>query len=280
MSKKPDYEARINRVVEYISEHIDQTIDLNVLADVACMSPYHWHRVYVGMRGESVAATVKRLRLQRASALLIASRDSIASIARQCGYSNLQSFTRIFKSVYGLPPAAYRQRGQHVIFDQPDYQRKNDMFEVEIQELETRNGYGVRHSGPYIGIHKAFDRVCGWAGKQKLFDQETTMFGLYYDDPDSVDAEKLRSVAGVFAAQDAKPQAPVESVQVEGGRYAILEFVGPYEALHKAYRWLYGQWLNESGEAPADKPSLEIYLNDPQETPPTELRTRVCMPLV
>ncbi len=61
------YEARINRVTAYIYEHLDEPLDLERLADVAAMSPWHWHRVYSAMRGETVAATVRRLRLMRAA---------------------------------------------------------------------------------------------------------------------------------------------------------------------------------------------------------------------
>lgn len=62
------------------------------------MSPYHGHRIYRAVHGEALAATVKRLRLQRAATELAASDRSISSIARRCGYPNLQSFNRIFKA--------------------------------------------------------------------------------------------------------------------------------------------------------------------------------------
>jgi AraC family transcriptional regulator len=59
------YEQRINRVTDFIYAHLDEELDLDRLADVAAMSRWHWHRVYAGMRGETVAATVRRLRLAR-----------------------------------------------------------------------------------------------------------------------------------------------------------------------------------------------------------------------
>ena len=53
------YEARINRVTAYIYDHLDEPLDLERLADVAAMSPWHWHRVYFAMRGETAAAAVR-----------------------------------------------------------------------------------------------------------------------------------------------------------------------------------------------------------------------------
>src|ERR1700747_2904434 len=98
---KQDYEARVSRVVAYIFDHLDEELDLNRLAEIACLSPHHWHRVYCAMRGETVAATVKRLRLHSAAADLALTSIAIAAIAKRSGYPNVQSFTRIFRSVYG-----------------------------------------------------------------------------------------------------------------------------------------------------------------------------------
>jgi AraC-like DNA-binding protein len=108
-----DYEARIERVVAYIYEHLDDPLDLNRLAEVACLSPYHWHRVYKAMRGETIATTIKRHRLTRAAVRLAQTSMPIEQVARDSGYDNVQSFTRIFKSTYGMPPATYRARGSH-----------------------------------------------------------------------------------------------------------------------------------------------------------------------
>jgi predicted transcriptional regulator YdeE len=56
------YETRLRRVSAYIHEE--------KLADIACMSSYHWHRIYRAIYGETAAATVKRLRLHRTAAPL------------------------------------------------------------------------------------------------------------------------------------------------------------------------------------------------------------------
>jgi AraC family transcriptional regulator len=66
MSEK-SYETRLARVVAYIHDHLDDALDLNRLPEVACLSPYHWHRIYHAFYGETAAATVRRLRLHRAS---------------------------------------------------------------------------------------------------------------------------------------------------------------------------------------------------------------------
>ena len=107
------YESRLRRVSAYIHEHLDEELDMERLAEIACMSSYHWHRIYRAIFGETLAATVKRLRLHRAAGDMVRTDLSVGEIAKRSGYPNLQSFNRIFKSVYGMPPGQYRKEGIH-----------------------------------------------------------------------------------------------------------------------------------------------------------------------
>lgn len=103
------YENRLRRVSAYIHDHLDEELDMERLAEIACMSSYHWHRIYRAIYGETLAATVKRLRLHRAAGEIVRTELAVSEIAKRSGYPNLQSFNRIFKSVYGMPPARYRK---------------------------------------------------------------------------------------------------------------------------------------------------------------------------
>jgi AraC family transcriptional regulator len=59
----------------------------------------------------------------------------------------------------------------------------------------------------------------------------------------------------------------------------VVLHVGPYADLDRAYAWLYGTWLGQSGEEAADAPCVEAYLNDARTVPPAELRTEIWLPL-
>jgi AraC family transcriptional regulator len=67
----------------------------------------------------------------------------------------------------------------------------------------------------------------------------------------------------------------IEVLSLPAGRCASLVFQGPYAELEKAYSYLFGQWLPNSGEEMADFPAFEEYLNDPKTTPVSELLTRI-----
>ena len=83
-----DYRARLERVRNYIRANLDRPLDLDELADIACLSRFHWHRTYRGLTGETVWQTVRRLRLHRAASDLVNGSDPIEAIAARSGYTN------------------------------------------------------------------------------------------------------------------------------------------------------------------------------------------------
>ena len=102
------YEARLLRVLSYIYDHLDGDLSLDAVADVACMSPHHWHRVFRAMTGETLADAIRRVRLLKAADALVSEDAPVADIAERYGYSNLASFSRAFSAQHGKPPGAFR----------------------------------------------------------------------------------------------------------------------------------------------------------------------------
>jgi AraC family transcriptional regulator len=273
------YDARFNRVTAFIYDHLDDAIDLNKLAEIACLSPYHWHRIYHAMYGETIAATVKRLRLHRAAGFLAQTAMPIAEVAKRSGYKSLQSFTRVFAAVYGMPPAQYRKRGSHTQF-QPDNAREIPaMYQVAIKDVPRTEIISVDHTGSYMQIGKAFDTLYGWLAARNLLTPQMRSVGVFFDDPDSVTEAELHSRAGVILPGSSALAAPLKRTEIAAGSYAVLRHKGPYADMRAAYQWLYGDWLMRSGREVADAPMFEEYLNSPRDTAPTELLSDIYLPL-
>ncbi|MFK0272797.1 GyrI-like domain-containing protein [Ensifer sp. NPDC090286] len=273
------YERRLHRVSDYIYGHLDGDLDLDRLSEIACLSPHHWHRIYRAVHGETLAGTVKRLRLQRAAADLAQTDLPIETIAQRSGYPNLQSFNRTFKASYGLPPARYRKEGSHVAFETASTEGIPDMYEVTLKEVEAFDVVGVAHTGSYMEIGKAFETLYGTLFSRQLFRPDMEMIGIYLDDPELVPTEKLRSFACVSAREAMPVEAPLTPQHLDGGHYAVLRHKGPYADMPKAYQWLYGTWLPQSGREIRDSLMFEKYLNNPREVAPTELLSEIYLPL-
>jgi AraC family transcriptional regulator len=280
LSHRARYEARLNRGLDHIYDHLDEPLDIDRLAEIARLSPYHWHRIYQAMHGETVATTVRRLRLHRAAGYLANGSMPIADIAERSGYSSLQSFSRTFRAVFGMPPAQYRKQGTHSRF-RPAQSGGDEMamHEVVIRDVPEMQVLTVDHVGSYMQIGKAFDALVGWLAARNLLSPGMRMVGIFYDDPGIVAEAELRSKAGVILPRAVEVAAPVAVTQVRGGQYAVLRHKGPYADMAAAYQWLYGEWLVKSGREAADAPAFEEYLNNPKDTAPSELLTEICLPL-
>jgi AraC family transcriptional regulator len=270
------YETRITRVTDFIYAHLDEDLDLDRLADVAAMSRWHWHRVYAAMRGESVVATVRRLRLQRAASELANSDAPIEEVARRSGYDNIQSFTRIFADAYGMPPGRYRKEGSHTDFA-PGRGAPIAHYEVRIVALPATEAFVEDHTGSYMEIGQAFDRLFSKLGARGMITPDVRMMGVYRDDPSAVPVDSLRSQAGAILGTAVNADLPRTALRA--GEYAVLRHKGPYADMPGAYRWLFGTWLPQSRREAADAPVLEEYLNNPRDTPPADLLTDLYLPL-
>jgi AraC family transcriptional regulator len=273
------YQARLDRVVDHIYTHLDEDIRPESLAEIACLSPYHWHRIYVAMRGETIGATLRRLRLLKAADRLANSDLDLNAIAERAGYSGADAFARAFREAYGKTPADYRATGSHAAFKAAAEAEDRAGFPVAIETLPASRCASVAHSGSYMLIDRAMGRLFTALATQKLIAPDQAMRAVFFDDPDLTPVNALRSRACSPVAEDTPLAAPLEEVVLRGGLYARLRYRGPYADMKGAYRWLLGAWLSHSGYEPDDEPIFEAYLNNPQHVAPTDLLTDIHLPL-
>ncbi len=274
---KKDYSRRMLKVLNYIQQNLDERISLDELATVACFSPYHFHRIFRGMVGESVKGHIRRLRLERAASLLKNGQRPVTQIAFDTGYEAHESFTRAFGDMFGVSPQEYRLSNQSFkkLNDGVHYcpsvtlqqfhvsEKRRDMMKVEITEFESMNVAYVRHVGPYHECGKAWERLCTWAGPQGLLRPNCKFLGLCYDDPDVTEAGKIRYDACITIDETIEAEGDIGVQTIDGSAYAMTTHFGPYEGLSETYAQLCGQWVPENGYEITSKPSIEMYMNSP-----------------
>jgi AraC family transcriptional regulator len=276
MNDPNDYAERVQRAAEYLAEHLDEALNFEALARVACFSPYHFHRIYHALLGETVSDTVRRLRLHRAAIDLLDRELSIERTARRAGYASQAAFTRAFRAEYGEPPARYRVAQRIVQLNQ---ERNSTMYRVEIITRPKLRVAAIEHRGDYQLTSKVFERLMTLAATTGLLTPDTRSIGIFHDDPASVPKAELRATACITVPDNWAPSGELTEAHIEGGRYARIVHTGPYTELKTAYDWLYQTWLPNCGEEPRDLPCLEEYLNDPRQVPAKDLKTAVLMPL-
>lgn len=106
----PKCRDRITRTTAYIRDNLDGDLSLAELARVACLSPFHFARMFKEVTGKSPHGYVGEQRLERAKRLLTDPRQSLIGISLDAGFSSQAAFTRRFRAVTGFTPGEFRRR--------------------------------------------------------------------------------------------------------------------------------------------------------------------------
>lgn len=273
------YEDKVQRVIDHIHDNPAGDLSLDALANVAGVSRFHWHRIYRAITGETCAQAVRRIRLNRASHMLIQTDLSPDEVGALCGYPNGPSFSRVFREVFGLPPAAFRARGNVVFVSSDPQEGETLMYPIHIADHGPLRTAAVPHTGAYPQINRAFTQLSSLIGARGMWPQVQGMLAIYWDNPREVAEEALRSHACAIVPAELGLEAPMEEVAIPAGRHAVLEYNGPYSGLPAVYDYLYGAWLSETEAQLRDFPSFEKYLNSPMDTKPEDLKTEIYLPI-
>ncbi len=129
----------------------------------------------------------------------------------------------------------------------------------------------VAHQGNYSKIGGAFEKLAQKTMSSEAVDWQIGMMGIYYDDPRETKPEEMRSAAAV-ALKAGEEIAGLETREISGGNYAMLEVKGSYEQLPEAWE-AFSDLVAADPHMFRDAPSLEFYLNNPEETAPEDLMT-------
>jgi len=109
-----NYVTCIQRTLDYIEENLETQITLEKLAEIACFSPFHYHRVFQAMVGESVMDYVRKRRLTRAAERLFFTDEKVIDIALDVGFHYQESFNRAFKKFYDVSPNNIVTQGEYL----------------------------------------------------------------------------------------------------------------------------------------------------------------------
>jgi AraC family transcriptional regulator len=281
------YRHRILKVQLFLEEHLDEDLTLERLAQEAHFSPYHFHRIFRALVGETVGEHVRRLRLERAALLLSTTDRPVIQVALEAGYGAHEAFSRAFRQHFGIAPTDFRnhRRGPLkflALATEASFmtdQTITTCYDVRIEDLLPQRVAFLRHVGPYDQVGPTFARLLAWAGPRGVFGPQTRILGVCHDDPKVTPPDKLRCDCCITAPEHVQAEGDLGIQTLEGGPYAVLTHKGPYSRLAQAYDWLYGTWLSTSGREPRHAPSFEVYLNNPQEVAPDDVLSEIYMPL-
>jgi len=276
-----DYTQRINKVVAYINDHLDESLDLKTLAEVAALSEFHFHRVFKALKGETIGAHISRLRIEAAARLLRYSALSIEDIAFNIGYEAPAALSKAFKNQYGISPTQYRTNKDIYIMKKEIINPDLALKAPKIIELEPKNLIYIALTGEYgtLDYGKAYEQLWAVVKSQKLFTKGIESICVSYDDPKITEASLQRSEVSLAIHKPAHPEGEVSCKTLAGGKYAVFFYQGSYNHLSAVYDAAM-RWVIDSEYEVREEPTFEKYLNDSRRTPEEKLKTEVYIPII
>jgi AraC family transcriptional regulator len=109
-ARRPSLDAkRLKRVLDFVEARLAENVSLGDLAAEACLSPFHFLRLFRAATGLSPHRYVTSRRVQAAQAMLARDHASLVQVALDTGFSSQASFTRVFRQWTGMTPGQYRE---------------------------------------------------------------------------------------------------------------------------------------------------------------------------
>ena len=275
-----DYVQRINKVVAYINNHLDETLDLKTLANEAALSDFHFHRIFKALKGEAIGGYITRLRLEATARLLRYTALTIEEIAFNIGYETTASLSKAFKKQYGISPTEYRTNKDTYIMKKEIINPDLALKTPKIVTLEPKNLIYVALTGAYgsLDYGKAYEQLWAVIKAQKLFTKGIESICISYDDPKITEGSLQRSDVCLAIHKPATPQEEVSCKTLAGGKYAVFFYQGSYENLSQVYDTAV-RWVIDHQYTLREEPFFEKYLNDARRTPKEKLKTEIYIPI-
>lgn len=283
------YAHCVDRVVARLQRAIaegGELPDLGELAGVAHLSPFHFHRVYRAMTGETIGRTVARLRLLRALHLLGESAVSVTAVALAVGYDTPQALARAFSDAFDASPSELRAQPQRLLRERERLERlpQEDRgvaapLYVEVVAIEPFEVVVLRNRGAYEDFDQAYGRLFAWAAEAGFIDRIQGLYGLPLHDHRDTSPAHLEFDCALAFPESVQPEPPLRALLLGGGAYACARHLGSFATLEASVDWLLAVWLPGSGHSLRDAPIHYRYLDDPEVTPEALLRTDIHVPL-
>ena len=294
------YQGRVNAAMDYVEANLGDELTVERLAEVAHFSPFHFHRIFSAVTGETIGAFVARVRIERAATLLSAHpHRPVTDIALETGFASPSSFSRAFRETYGTSPTEWRTSGRQ------GYERRSDdpSADASVETLASRGRFGVsgtrlsvetgrtiwdvdagslgsvtvrvepmaqtevayvRYTGRYQGMGDVFKelytRLLTWAEPRGFVAPNTPLLNVYHDDPSLTADERLRVSACIPVPSDTAAEGDIGRMAIPAGDVAVGRFELGNDDYPEAWYAMAGGWLPDSGYEPDDRLPFERYL--------------------
>lgn len=294
-----NYKIRLNRVFQYIDDHLDSDIPLSKVAEIAFFSPYHFHRIFKTITGETLNGFVTRRKIEKAALDILHTHKSIAEIAHNYGFSDNPAFTKAFKKFYGVSPTNFKKQNPNRYTKIRQLKSKNgqkypdiDQYiciidnlkkwmkmnaQIEVREIPKMDFMYISCIGSQE-LAGAFQKLISWAAPKGLMNDQAKLMTIYHDSLKVTEEERARLSACFIVDQLKEKEGEIENSTIDKGKYIVGNYEIKLEDFDQSWASLH-LWMNENGYKKSDKDSFEIYHNNFNEHPEKKAIVDFCIPI-
>lgn len=262
---------RMAASIDYIEKNLEAELHIEHVAAVACMSKFHFQRMFHMLTGVNVAEYIRKRRLTMAAQELIHSKRRVIDVAFKYGYETPESFSKAFRKIHGISPSAVRDQNKQLkAFPRLSFQiqlKGDEEMDYRIVEKEdfTIVGKGIRTTtinGENLRRIPAFwDEV----NSNGLSDKLEKSYGakVVYGACMEFDKEQEKLTYFIGVESDRNLSSDWEERVIPASTWAIFPVIGPMpDAIPKVWERIFAEWFPATGYEHAGGPELEVYPTD------------------
>ncbi|CAA6823343.1 MAG: AraC family transcriptional regulator [uncultured Sulfurovum sp.] len=256
-----------NDLMFYIYTHIETDINIDELAEHFKINKFYMHKIFKEIFGRNIYESIKSIRLQKASNLLLTNKYStITEIANECGYSSQTSFIRAFKERFSMTPnkwrtGGYKKYSNEILLQSRRAQESKANFEdiqPKIVKMPQMDAYYIRHRGYGDKVELTWQKIQTWIYQNTLTDY--TQISLFHDNPTITPLEECHYVACIVPKDETNvSNQRLPKFKISNGVYAKFDLEGERGDLLKFIHWVYHEWLPKSEYQTTTKPPYAVY---------------------
>lgn len=263
----------VHTVIDHIYRRPEEDLSLEALSGIAGYSPFHFHRLFKAISGETMKRYALRIRLEKAARTLKEEGCSVTEAAFRYGFSSSANFTRSFSACFGFPPSQLL-RSKPFAWESPfkgdisdgggdkgpyplTFQGLRKIEKTRVLSLSTISGYECKT------IQSSYRSLIAAVSELGLFPPGAQLIGIGYDDPRITRSSSCRYDASVEIPFGLElpflTHLPVREQLLPGRTYASFSFQGPPEAFLPAWEEVFFFISLRRDLVPLIEPHLEYY---------------------
>jgi AraC-like DNA-binding protein/predicted transcriptional regulator YdeE len=267
-----NYLRQVRRGIDFIELHLDQDFQTADVARHACVSHWHFQRLFKALTNDTLKGYIRARRLANALVALHERRAPIIQIALASGFESQAAFTRAFKQMFGMTPAKYRALGKRTQFVRKlrideDYlchlHRNVSLKPTMVRRPQMRlvglrtSFYGIDSDKSNMGEKLPALWNAFLARMREVADAESEyLYGVVIPTPGK---EQLDYLAGALVSCATEVPTGMVSISIPPTTYAQFTHRGLPKDLNQTVNYIYASWLCSSKAQHSYGPDLEIY---------------------